>query len=146
MCLCSLIFGTTSTLFILPDSISQQFPSFHSTTAKLNIFLMRYVDMLPLPHRTVHRLWPSELVYYSLGKPTLGCLWPWLAEASLTALKKKDSGVCPISIGEVFSSLSYSSKIFCFALCSHFVDPLILYGQWVKGGLETAIHATCCCL
>ena len=53
----------------------------------------------------------------------------------------------PIAVGEVFRCLI--SRICCSAVRPRLVDILIPYGQvgvGVKGGLEAAIHATCCCL
>ena len=74
-------------------------------------------------------------------------LSPWLAGAPLTVLRKKDSGVRPIAVGEVLRRLT--SRICCSAVRPRLVDILIPYGQvgvGVKGGLEAAIHATRCCL
>ena len=69
----------------------------------------------------------------------------WLSP--LTALRKKDSGVRPIAVGEVLRHLT--SRICCSAVRPRLVDILLPYGQvgvGVKGGLEAAIHATRCCL
>ena len=77
----------------------------------------------------------------------LGCPWPWIAGAPSAALKKKDSGVCPIIIGEVFHQLA--SRIYCSAVCSNLIDILIPYDQVgleVMSSLKVAIHATCYCL
>ena len=52
----------------------------------------------------------------------------------------------PIAVGEVLCRLT--SQIRCSAVRPRLVDILIPYGQvgvGVKGGLEAAIHATCCC-
>ena len=54
-------------------------------------------------------------------------MWPWLAGVPLTALKKKDLGVCLIAIGEVFHCLA--SRICCSPVHSHLVNLLIYYGQ-----------------
>ena len=70
--------------------------------------------------------------------------WPWLAEQ-----KMKESGVCYITIGEVFCCLV--SRICCSAVHFHLFDCLMLYGQvgvGVKNGftclllLPTATDAT----
>ena len=92
--------------------------------SKLNIPLMLYVNMLPLPHRTVHRLWPSRLICYSLGMPIM----TWVDEAPLIVLEYNEPGIYPIAIWKIFCSLNV--KICCSAVLSQLVDLLIPYVQY----------------
>ena len=90
-------------------------------------------------------IWTNLLLFEKTNPWLSSC--NWLAGAPLTALKKKDLGVCSIAVGEVFRCLT--SRICCSSVCSRLVDLLIPYGQVgvaVKGGLEATIHNTCCCL
>ena len=83
--------------------------------SELYIFLMQCMDMLPLPHRTVDSLWPSGLIYYSLGKPTLGCPWPWLTGTFLTDKIKKVLvvGMCTKPMYCFFAIQPCNSKSVC---------------------------------
>ena len=65
-----------------------------------------------------------------------------LGGASLIALRKKDNGVRPIAVGEVYRRLA--SRLCCAAVRSELPDLFLPYGQVgvaVKGGLEAAIHS-----
>ena len=60
----------------------------------------------------------------------------------MTALCKKDTGVHPIAVGEVYRRLA--SCLCCAAVKCELPDLFLPYGQvgvGVKGGLEAAIHA-----
>ena len=74
-------------------------------------------------------------------------LSPWIAGAPLTALRKKDSCVRPIAVGDTFRHLVI--KICCSVVRSRLPKFFIPYGQvgvGVQGGLEAAIYAVRCCL
>ena len=99
----------------------------------------------PAAQDCLHAL--TVLINLLLSGKAHSWLSPWLAGAPLTALRKKDSGVRPIAVGEVLRRLT--SRICCSAVRPRLVDILLPYGQvgvGVKGGLEAAIHATRCCL
>ena len=64
-----------------------------------------------------------------------------LFSSNLTALKKKDGGIRPIAVGNVFRRLA--AKVGCYAdsrAVSHELLP-IQPGVSVKGGAEAAVHA-----
>ena len=64
-----------------------------------------------------------------------------LFSSNLTALKKKDGGIRPIAVGNVFRRLA--AKVGCYAVSravSHELLPIQL-GVSVKGGAEAAVHA-----
>ena len=61
--------------------------------------------------------------------------------SNLTALKKKDGGIRPVAVGNVFRRLA--AKVGCYAVSravSHELLPIQL-GVSVKGGAEVAVHA-----
>ena len=99
----------------------------------------------PAAQDCLHAL--TVLINLLLSGKAHSWLSPWLAGAPSTALRKKDSGVRSIAVGEVVRRLT--SRICCSAVRPRLVDILLPYGQvgvGVKGGQEAAIHATCCCL
>ena len=64
-----------------------------------------------------------------------------LFSSNLTALKKKDGGIRPVAVGNVFRRLAV--KVGCYAVSravSHELLP-IQQGVSVKGGAEAAVHA-----
>ena len=64
-----------------------------------------------------------------------------LISSNLTALEKKDGGIRPVVIGNVFRRLA--DKVGCYAVSravSHELLPIQL-GVSVKGGAEAAVHA-----
>ena len=64
-----------------------------------------------------------------------------LFSSNLTALKKKDGGIRPIAVGNVFRRLA--AKVGCYAVSravSHELLPIQL-GVSMKGGAEAAVHA-----
>lgn len=67
---------------------------------------------------------------------------PIIYGASLCALNKKDGGLRPIAIGNIFRRLT--AKLACGSICSpigHYLRPKQL-GFATKGGCEAALHAT----
>ena len=63
-----------------------------------------------------------------------------LFSSNLTALKKKDGGIRPVAVGNVFRRLA--AKVGCYAVSramSHELLPIQL-GVSVKGGAEAAVH------
>ena len=64
-----------------------------------------------------------------------------LFSSNLTALKKKDGGIRPVAVGNVFRCLA--AKVGCYAVScavSHELLPIQL-GVSVNGGAEGAVHA-----
>ena len=64
-----------------------------------------------------------------------------LFSSNLTALRKKDGGIRPIAVGNMFRRLA--AKVGCYAVfraVSHELSPIQL-GVSVKGGAEAAVHA-----
>ena len=61
--------------------------------------------------------------------------------SNLTALRKKDGGIQPVAVGNVFRRLA--AMVGCCAVIravSHELVPIQL-GATVKGGAEAAVHA-----
>ena len=74
---------------------------------------------------------------------------PWVAGAPLYPLKKKDGGVRPIAVGEIFRRLV--SRAVCLSpgfedLCKELFVEGNQAGVGVKGGAEAVVHAARYCL
>ena len=67
----------------------------------------------------------------------------FLFSSNLTALRRKDDGIRPVEVGNVFRHLA--AKAGCYAVSrevSHELLPIQL-GVSVKGGAEATVHAVC---
>ena len=64
-----------------------------------------------------------------------------LFSSNLTALKKKDGGIRPVAVDNVFRRLAVKGGSYAVSRAvSHELSPILL-GVSVKGGAEAAVHA-----
>ena len=94
----------------------------------------------PVVQDCLHQL--TCLVNFLLSGKAPRLVAPWLCGAPITALHKKNGGVCPIAVCETIWRLV--SRICCLSVHNNLPDLFLPYGQvgvGIKGGLEAAIHS-----